>query len=96
MIARIRPWVRPGITLAFVIFLLAGGYIAVLLDVIWPGMGARFVNLQASWLRAIPDATYQVMGTAILGYFGAREVGKWADKKFAGESEKGAEDDGIR
>lgn len=95
MIDRFRPWVRPATTTVFVLFITGGGLFAALLESFWPGAGKRLVEIQAAWLRAIPDPAYQLMGATILGYFGAREAGRWAERKFtAAAAEKSNDEPG--
>lgn len=88
MIDHVRKWVRPGTVLAFVLFLLTGGYIAGFAEMLRPGAGFTLINLQKDWLNAIPENAYNLFGAAIIGYFGAREVGKWAERKFVQPPEK--------
>lgn len=95
MINRIRPWVRPATTIIFVLFITGNGFFAALLENFWPGAGYRLIALHHAWLRAIPDPAYQLMGATILGYFGAREAGKWAERRFAPPPQE-QPDDGTR
>ena len=79
---RFKQIIRPGVTLMFAMFVLSGGYIAAVIEAIHAGAGHGFVDIQGEWLRAIPDGAYQLFAATIMTFFGAREVGKWGDKKY--------------
>ncbi len=83
LLDRLQPWVRPATVAAMVGFVLLGGYLAALVEWAMPGAGFALVAVMAAWLDAIPDGAWGMITATVVGYFGAREAGKWADKKFA-------------
>ncbi len=86
LLERFRAWVRPASVTACMLFILLGGYIAFGLELVSKGLGHTLIDIMGGWLRAIPDPAWQVIGATVLTYFGAREAGKWADRKFARKS----------
>ncbi|MXO64842.1 hypothetical protein [Altericroceibacterium endophyticum] len=91
-----RAWVRPASVTASFAFVLLGGYLAFVLEALAPGLGCTLIRIQGAWLSAIPDPAWQVIGGTVLAYFGAREVGKWADRKYSGPGKTEGQRDGPR
>lgn len=84
LLDRLQPWIRPAIVLSCLGFLLLGGYIAFALEQLRGGLGREFIAIMGAWLDAIPGEIVTGLFGILLAFIGAREAGKWAEKKYGG------------
>lgn len=85
---KLRDYIRPVTVAALLLLLLLGAVIAGALEVFVPGKGVQFTVGVAAWLRAVPDAYYQLLGALGLGYMAARSVDKKTETPDAPPPEK--------